>query len=331
MGWFRYISEINIIQMNTEQIIQRLTIVKYLYKIGVEQSYQSEAISFFSILSFHDCIDMYLNLAAEKIGIERKKGEKIFFINYWDKIPSLTLRESMSKLNDRRNNLKHKGLIPAKIDIEISRVNTADFFEQNTPVIFGLNFNEVSLFSLIKFESSKSYLQKAQENLDSNKTKECIEEVTKAFHELLYEYKENKRGYGREYNTHFNFIDQIRFSTSRYNSSDERIAGEVDRKLAEVVKQINSNFGYVNKAMEVISLGVDYKKYAKFQILTPNAYRFTDGRYRMEIVGEKNWTKENCQFLIDFVVESAFKLQEFDFDYESLDSKRAIMILKKNQ
>lgn len=314
--------------MDKEQLIKRLSLVKFLYKMGMEQSIKSETISFFSILAFHDSIDMFLHLAAEKIGIERKKNEKIFFIDYWDKMPSLTLRESMIKLNDRRNNLKHKGLIPGKIEIETSRVNTTEFFEQNTPIIFGFTFNEVSLFNLIKFEKTKTYLQNAQINLDNNKMEPCIKEVTKAFYELLFEYKENKRGFGSDYKTHFNPSEKIRFNESGGYSTANAKFHELEKKVSNIVDKINNNFESFDTAFELISLGIDYKKHAKFKILTPRAHRHYTGEYRLEIYGTKNWSEENCQFLIDFVLESALKLQEFDFTYDSLDLTIATIRVK---
>ena len=175
-----------------EQLLKRLSIIKLLYKIGIEQSKQSEATSFFSILCFHDSIEMFLRLAAEHKGVN---AEGLSFIQYWDKIPKLTLKESLRNLNQRRVNIKHKGLIPAKVEIESSGVNTSDFFEQNTPLIFGYKFEEVALIELIKFEKTKESLKEAQVAVDDNKMKDSIQPVTRAFYELLNDYKESKRGH----------------------------------------------------------------------------------------------------------------------------------------
>ncbi len=52
--------------MGLEQIlIRRLSIAKYLYKLGVEQSLQSEHFAFTCLLSFHDSVEMYLKIAAQ--------------------------------------------------------------------------------------------------------------------------------------------------------------------------------------------------------------------------------------------------------------------------
>ena len=50
----------------SEIIIRRLVTIKYLYLIGVEQSKQTGTVAGFSILAFHDCVEMLLVLIAEK-------------------------------------------------------------------------------------------------------------------------------------------------------------------------------------------------------------------------------------------------------------------------
>ena len=52
-------------KLDKQTITKRLAIIKYLYRIGVEQSMQDGAFAGFSILSFHDCAEMFLLLVAE--------------------------------------------------------------------------------------------------------------------------------------------------------------------------------------------------------------------------------------------------------------------------
>lgn len=67
--------------LDKEIIIRRLATIKYLYRIGVEQSMQVEAIAGFSILSFHDCAEMFLLLVAENKEIDSKS---ISFMEFWN-------------------------------------------------------------------------------------------------------------------------------------------------------------------------------------------------------------------------------------------------------
>jgi len=64
--------------LDKEIIIRRLAIIKYLYNIGVQQSMQVETVAGFSILTFHDCAEMFLLLVAEN---SNKKAESNF-MNY---------------------------------------------------------------------------------------------------------------------------------------------------------------------------------------------------------------------------------------------------------
>lgn len=78
--------------LDKEIIIRRLATIKYLYRIGVEQSMQVEAIA--SFRSYHSMIvlKMFLLLVAENKEIDSKSTS---FMELQDKCPELTLKESM--------------------------------------------------------------------------------------------------------------------------------------------------------------------------------------------------------------------------------------------
>ncbi len=299
--------------LNRDIIIKRLALIKFLYKIGIEQSKQSETIASFSILSLHDSIEMYLKLLAEHLNI---KSEKFNFIDYWTNIPTLTLKESMRNLNSRRVNIKHKGLLPSKADIEISRVNATDFFEQNTLSQFGIDFNEISLFSLVQYENVRKHLQESQKALDENKFADCIETVAIAFNELISSYEDSKLNfYG---NSPFYFGKDLTFLSSFYIGIGRHNDDKVERKLGEFVDKVKESLDEIQKAVKIMSFGIDYKRFVKFKLLTPTISRTFSGQHIAEVWGKKKWTKENCQYCIDFVLDSSLKLQEFDFDLNEL-------------
>lgn len=299
-------------------LLKRLSAIKLLYRHGIELSRQSEVTAHFSILAFHDSIEIFLKLAADT-KVPGKDTSNYRFIQYWKEIPELTLKGQMETLNAHRRTIKHSGLTLGKLEIESDRIHVTDFFNENTPIIFGLNFNNISLFDLITFAKTKKLLKASQEALDNRKIEVCIKCLTEAFYELMFDYKDSKSG--RSY-TNFDFVEQISHPNIRFRS------GESDRGLEEIVEKltdkINKNFENIGEALEIVSLGLDYRKYIKFKILTPATHRFPDGKYVHQIYGEKNWTKENCQFLIDFVLDSALKLQDFDFDFDSLDLTKSI-------
>ncbi|MGI6341991.1 MAG: hypothetical protein ACOXZ9_03300 [Bacteroidales bacterium] len=289
--------------LNQEIIIKRLALIKHLYKIGVELSRQFETIAAFSILSLHDSVEMFLKLLAEHKDI---KSENFNFLDYWTKIPELTLKESMRNLNTRRVNIKHKGLLPSKADIEISRVNTTDFFEQNTIIHFDVEWKDISLLTLIQYDKVRQYLEKAQQALEENKIEDCIESAAIAFDELLYTYEDSKSSFFGS--SPFYFCENIE---SHYIEKN-------DGNMLEFVDKLKKSLNNIQKALKILSFGIDYKKFVKFKLLTPIVRRTMGGIYVTEIWGKKKWTKENCQYCIDFVLDSSLKLQEFDFDINEL-------------
>lgn len=293
--------------LNREIIIKRLALIKHLYRIGAEQSRQLETIASFSILSLHDSIEMFLKLLAEHKNI---KSESFSFLDYWTSIPTLTLKESMRNLNARRVNIKHKGLLPSKADIELSRVNTTDFFEQNTIIHFGIEWKDISLLTLIQYDNVRQHLEKAQQALEENKIEDCIELVAIAFDELIYTYEDSKSTYFGS--SPFYFGKDLSFLSSFFMGIND------DRKMSEFIDKVRESLDDIQKAVKILSFGIDYKKFAKFKLLTPIVRRTMDEKHVAELWGQKKWTKENCQYCIDFVLDSSLKLQEFDFDINEL-------------
>ena len=297
-----------------ELLIKRLAHIKQLFRIGIEQSKQNESVAVFSILTFQDSVEMFLNLLSEHKGIDSKNFK---FLDYWDKIPDLTFKESMRKLNDRRVNLKHKGLLPAKSDIEVSRVNASDFFEENTFKQFGINFLNISLVDLVSYDEVRQYLSKAEEELNNGNNEECVLQTAYAFNVLLSNYGSNKRKWGY---SPFSFGPSLTFQTS-FNLRIE------ERNLAKFVDTMKESLESLRNVVEIISYGIDYREFVKFDFLTPYISRTISGNMHAHLGRKKKWTKENSQYCIDFVIKSALILQDFDFDIESLDDTLPEFIL----
>jgi hypothetical protein len=293
--------------LGKETIIRRLAISKYLYKMGLVQSQQPESIAFACLLSFHDAIEIFLKLVAEKQNI---KSDNFRFLEYWDKVPSLTMKESMGNLNLRRVNLKHKGILPAKQDLEISRVNVTDFFEQNTKQQFGIDFKEISLINLVTNVEVRVFLEKAQTNLDENNYSGSIENSAYAFFNLLEVYEKNKTNFYQQ--SPFSFGDKAKTWAFSYNK-----ISDIDRDLGDHLTAIISSVEALKESVKIICLGLDYKKYSMFRLLTPSVSKWNE-ELRAELYQDRKWTIINCQFCIDFVIESSLKLQELDFDINHL-------------
>ena len=288
-------------------IANRLAKIKYLYKIGIEQSMQEGTFAGFSILSFHDCAEMFLLLVAENHG--DKIDDNMSFMTFWEKYPELTLKESMRKLKDRRVNIKHKGLFPSMMDVEESRVTITQFFRENTKSIFKLDFDTLSLADLIEYSNTKKYVQDAESALSQGHTYDCLVNARVGFEELLSSYESNKR----------QWRDSI-FYVGEKVGKDYRNLVSNNKDGLRWFEQVTKTTNAVRNILKVTALGIDYKKYALFDFITPNVVEtcgIGEDKYAKEpkenFESTRTITPQDCHFCINFVIDSALKLQEFDF------------------
>ena len=293
-------------------IIKRLTIIKRLYKIGIEQSMQEGTFAGFSLLPFHDSVEMFLLLVAEDHG---KKGvAKMAFMEFWNEFPTLTMAASMEKLKDRRASLKHQGLFPSKMDIVESRITITQFFRENTLKQFEVDFDSISLADLIEFPNIKEYIQNAETFLNENNIFESLYNARVGFEELLSTYESDKMQW---YKSIFNVGEKI-------GTGYENIVPRKEINKARWFDQVTKTTNAIRDVLKISALGIDYKKYALFNFITPTiiltqnpangkkSYSLLESAAYFE--STKSIKQEDCRFCIDFVIDCALKLQEFQFN-----------------
>jgi len=294
-------------------IIQRLAVIKQLYSLGLNQSYDPEPINGFCLLSFHDSADMFMKLCLEKEKI--KDNDNLYLMNYFTECPKLKGKELMNILNQRRNNLKHKGALPSTLDIENCRASVTEFFELNTPIIFGVEFKDISLVSLIKYLSVKEYLSDALVQLNEEKYEDSIIHSQISFKEFLSCYEEDKSYY------YSSFPFQVCEDLSYLPSALRRLG--FGRDFDAFIDKTKSSFDKLEEIVRIIGFGIDYKEYWKFKLLSPDiTFYLNDDTGKREYQCFKDEriisNKRNAQYCFDFVIDSALKLQRVNFDIKEL-------------
>ena len=300
-------------RIKLEVTTRRLVLIKYLYKTGFEQSKQAESFAGFSILSFHDCVEMLLVLIAEK---KRKKKQE-HFLDYWNVITDLPYKEAMENLNNVRKMLKHHGIFPNKDEIDRCRIDAKVFLIDCFKSYFGIGFDNLSLSCLISFDSVKEEIDRAELLMKEGNNYECLEKCKTAFMKLLSAYESNKA----EWN------NSILDAGVRIGNDFRKLAKnnkEGSRWFEQVTKTTNS----IRNIIKITALGIDYKKYVLFDQITPRVIEgcnATGTIYNSEqkdsFEAHKSVTSEDCHFCITFVVDCALKLQEFDFDINKYMTK----------
>lgn len=293
-----------------ETTIARLAFIKYLFSTGVKQSYAPPPLSGISLLSLHDSVELFLQLASEYANIGSHQPN---FMDYWDLLSTkigkeLGQRESMRRLNKARVAIKHNGTLPSQFDIEAFRASTVNFFKDNCQIIFGLPLEKISLIELVRPESARARLKIAQGRVDNGDTLTALDEVAIAFSEVMLGYEESHRGVHGESLFQLGSGHTPRI-TVRTGSFDDR-QGALDRQLKEYVEDTNGSINALRGAIKILALGLDYAKYAKFLQMTPHVSRGMTGKYFIDRKHGKDNPPPNdmVQHCIDYVIESAIQI-----------------------
>ncbi len=295
--------------LNTETI-RRLAFIKYFFQFAQEQSKLPSPQNYISILMFHDSVELFLHLSAEYLGANLRD---INFMKYFTRINNeledkeLSQKISMDKLNKTRVSLKHRGLYPNPDDIDYFRFSTQTFFEENCPIVFGIEFADISLLNLIQDEEVRKELENAQNISNNDQYKESLEIIAIAFHILLENYEKDKKVYE---------LSPFRIGVDLDREMDFSNGYNENRGLYNLTKTVKR----IQDVLKIIILNLDYRKYLKFRLLTPDYVIYAKGvkfsttwRSRRD---QMDFKKEDVEYCIEFVIESALKLQEFDFEID---------------
>ncbi len=300
----------------SKDTIRRLAFIKYLLNVAIGQSRQPEPLAAASILTFHDSIELLLQLACEHLDAETKKRTE--FLQYWEilksKIPGngLTQKESMKRLNNSRVALKHYGTLPTKQAIEAFRASAINFFEDNTPLVFGIELDSISMVNLIKYEAVKTRLKQAEVFKEESDLEKAMVEIAIAFEQLLKSYEASKRSqFGL---SPFFFGPDLTFLSSFHmRLQNQDILGSGFYSLSEFVDEVGESLKTMQKAIKILSFGLDYRKYTRFQLLVPYVHQTTDGKYHGYKKRDETPSIEEYDFCYNFIIESAIHLQDFDY------------------
>ena len=286
--------------------MRRLAVIKQLYLQGVQQSYDYEPLNGFSILSFHDSVEMFMNLCAETKNISVPRNTT--FVGYYDLLDDLECKATMDNLNKKRVSLKHSGAIPSALDIEVARASVTEFFSTNTPIYFDIEFENISLASLIKDESVKHYIGIAQDYIVRDDFANAIMNLHFAFNELIYHHTTDAEGF---YRSRYSSIESFTFCDSR--SINLGAGRQFDGFVDKTIKSLEN----IDDTISIIGLGIDYRKYYKFNLLKP-VYNVYYDKGKREYQG---WMSEhivcnskNAKYCFNFVIESALQLQRFELE-----------------
>lgn len=297
--------------------MQRLAFIRHLYKAAVTQSYAPSPMKCASVLALHDAVELFLQLAAERLNVA---SEKINFMDYWERIGpklspvELTQKESMRRLNKARVALKHHGTFPSDLDIEAFRATTSSFFGENTPSIFCVEFDSISLVEYVVPEISRALLREAEFDIASGSFEFALDKTAIAYEEMMLHRKKEKIDHNLYPPLYFN----NRLDRNPLKTAEMKWGVSYDKYLVGCVDQLVDSIKSMQVVIDTLTLGIDYRKYSLFKQIVPSTVRTQDGKWHTRRQTTRSHSaflepnSENAAFCISFVIETALALSQSD-------------------
>jgi hypothetical protein len=143
----------------------------------------------------------------------------------------------------------------SRLPIEGFRATTTNFLEENTTKVFGVDFSGISLIDLVKCKSAKESLTNAETLLKQSKLKEALENVAVAFAQLIDDYEDKKKDeFGRS-----------PFLVGKPQYFLHNLAMGTRDDFGRFVDEIDGSIKALQEAVKILSLGIQYRKYARFR------------------------------------------------------------------
>jgi len=305
--------------IHKQELLRRLSFIKYLFSVGAEQSNKSELLCNTAILSFHDSIELFLQLACEHHGINASNTNFMDYFSLLENKFKTTQTESMKRFNKTRVNLKHNGTMTSKTDVEFFKVLCSDFLYENTPIFFKIDFDLISLIDLIKYDTPKQHLKNAEKEIIASNYKNAIQKITLAFWAMTEEYEKSKNSfYGK---SPFFFGCDMKFLSS-FNLNIK------NKQLEEFIDKVTESISSMQSAIKILSLGFDYSKFTKFDLITSGYKRAIDGKL-LNINQNDQDKLDDVKWCFDYVIECCINLQDFDYRFNKSSPKSQKIAIKK--
>lgn len=285
---------------------QRLAYVRFLYEEGVKESRRPAPLSAKALLSLHDAVEHFLGLAAGHLQVD--VNPKIDFMEYWGRLkPTVELpgKAAMDRLNHARVGLKHKGNFPAPESIEQHRTDVLNFLTTATTQVFDADFQAVDMTDLVTQSETARLLREAQTHADDSDYIAAMAGLSLAFDALLDHYS-GSRSYDGWWQSPFSFGPKLGRDRPNGHGHIRDDAARLAQKVALISER-------TQQGMRVISLGIDYPSYTRFQVLTPKVRAYGDGSQRYTVTPwHQRLTAEDYAASRLFVIESALQAARAD-------------------
>lgn len=297
--------------------MERLAFIRLLHQKGVDETQLPTPLNFTSILTLHDSVELFLILAGEHLGVTLPNH--IQFMKYWDELHpkkhpngvDLSVKVGMDRLNRHRNTFKHTGVPPGIQAIELARSDVAVFFEDNAPKVFGVSFAAIDMSDLIPQEHVRDLAKQAATQEEEGNRTESMALLREAFDVLLEQHVGRHESSSSPFSLGPDLPHSLTGRTIQAALVNDRMGSA--RSVIEHITKLTEIVSATQRALRVMTLGIDYHAYVRFDRLTPHV------SYSINLV--RRWVNhhpdyapesEHYAFALQFVVTAALKAAETD-------------------
>ncbi|MEE6260964.1 hypothetical protein [Plantactinospora sonchi] len=299
---------------------RRLAYIRYLHQVALQQARLPEPLSSTSILMLHDAVESFLLLAAEHFGVTPPRE----FEKYWEAfkphLPAgtgLASQQGMRRLNKIRVNLKHHGAHPDVSTIEQAVADTSTFMAANTQLVFGADYESLSMASVVVQDPVRDLLLKAESASGNGDRILAMARLTDAFEELFKQHNPGDRM--RRYDASpLALMEKVHFPLNAgaiarlLNPGSHGLNARDCQTLGEQIEALTWTVEQLAPVARVTALGLSFAAYQRFRLLTPRVLGFMNGRREYRAPEGYQPSSEEYAFCLQFVVLAAMRLAELD-------------------
>ncbi|MDK7585094.1 hypothetical protein [Alcaligenes phenolicus] len=279
-------------------MIEQLIIVKRIFSIADQYSQKMEPLSAgLAISLFQDAVEQLSWCVAKHLDLTVKDNEG--FTSLLDKIENhsegkIPYKAKILELNKARVSFKHYGNLPARSESEKFRAYTYDFLVLSSQRYLDIDFENISLASLISDNRIRKHVEAAQTALLNDSVKDAVEEATLG---RFFLFKELER--------HFPKIDG---NLSKADKILERIPGLQGQEI-QIFSYLESYLDSVAKFNANALAGGNISEHLYFERILPHVTQFQAGNTKVNWSNRSNPTKEFAEKVIKYVIETAIRVE----------------------
>lgn len=293
-------------------VIRLLTYSKYLYTGAWHRLSSPSSLEVAeAILRLHDALEIFQIAVLTSLGAEPDKTPK-----FWEKVKEnkgidLPFKGEFNAFNKVRVNFKHYAVITELTEMRRVSAFVPSFFSHACLHALGIDYSTVSLADLVEHAEARELVKKAEELIASEKWKDAVAQIARAFCVLMAEKHADKPAYSA-----FNvpLFEEWEIQLPGWLSEDRELRPTTRSSLEEFFKGLQSQVNEMKEVLEALGWGIDIQRYKKFKFLTPIVDRSSFGIMVVAWPRPIALLGEHAGFCLEFVLETALNIQQRRFE-----------------